>query len=97
MDPSTNDSQLDYERLRSWYLASLRSKAIEDLLGFEHKSLTPATLIDADSRLIQKLLEQDPVEASRQGDRVDARADATLVFAIAGVLVAAAFCLPWLL
>ena len=95
-------SSESYERLRSWYLANLRTAAVTDLLGLEGSSMTPATLIDADSELMQKLAftsdsfgQKPTVEKAPPASK--AKSEWALSLTIATILVACALALPFLL
>jgi hypothetical protein len=59
-----DESARSNDRLRAWYLAVLRSNAMRDLLGVEGGSMTPAALINADSQLISKLVQDEPSPAA---------------------------------
>ena len=91
------DAEYHYQRLRSWYLASLRANAINDLLGLEGKSMTPATLISADSQLIRKLVDEEPSASAAMpvGRKIDP--DLLLIAAIVLVLAVLIGALPFIL
>lgn len=97
MSDLARDSSDQYERLRAWYLASLRSNAIKDLLGVENASMTPAALIHADSRLMQKLVGEDTARPAIAGTIENEQRDVWLVVVAMVVFVAAACALPCIL
>ncbi|HEY9790752.1 MAG TPA: hypothetical protein V6D22_10160 [Candidatus Obscuribacterales bacterium] len=96
-DQPQQDAEYHYQRLRSWYLASLRANAINDLLGLENKSMTPATLITADSQLIRKLVEEESSGRAEAKVAAKANVDLLLVAAVSVVLVILIVALPFIL
>lgn len=89
-DDHNSQAELEYSRLRDWYLARLRRNALEKAQGSD---LTPLALIQKDQLLVKQLGEKAAPAVIQQNGRVSARSIFAYGIPFAVWLVIAVLCM----